>query len=84
MSASGLSDAQREALQDLAQGPLVRTVAGWGRDGSARWHRAGTVDALERKGMCAIANRHRLSRAVKGTATITAAGRAEASIGASS
>lgn len=78
MSGVSISDAQREALKDLAIGPLVRTVAGWGREGRVRWHAAGTVDALERKGLCTIAARKKLWPGVRGTATITPDGAREA------
>jgi hypothetical protein len=62
------------ALRDLGQGPLVRTVAGWGLEGAWRWHSSGTVDGLIARGLGHAVNREKLGAVL----TITPAGMADA------
>ncbi len=68
-----LTPAMLACLQDAGRGSLIRTVAGWGLEGGARWHAGNTVDALAGRGLITVVHRNSV-RTRKGRAKITPVG----------
>ncbi len=72
-AAPKVTPAMLACLKDAGRGPLIRTVAGWGLEGGARWHAGNTVDALVGRGLLTVVHRNSV-RTRKGRATITPVG----------